>query len=756
VLLAAIALAAGLLAAPAAQAAPVRAERAVAAAPASRSAQFQRSCAEPIPGRSSCFALRRTDVVEPVGMQAAAVRPADVSPNVVPAGLGPSSLQSAYNLPSATAGAGQTVAVINAHNHPNAEADLAVYRAQYGLPACTTANGCFRKVNQNGLASPLPSNSSSWSDEISLDLDMVSATCPNCNILLVEAANSSNSNLYAAVNRAVTMGAKFISNSWGNHEYASETTDESVFNHPGVAITASTGDDGTGSQYPATSRFVTAVGGTSLVTAANSRGWAETAWSGAGSGCSSYISKPVWQTVSTGCANRAEADVSAVADPATGVAVYQTYGANGWTVYGGTSVASPIIASIYALAGAPAATDAPASFPYASSGSLNDVTIGTNGLCGAPLCTAGTGWDGPTGLGTPNGTAAFAAPATPPTPTPTPTPTPAPNTVSVTNPGAQTATVGTAFSLQIAASDSAPSQTLTFTATGLPAGLSISSAGLITGTPTTAGTFSTTVTATDSTNATGSATFSTTVSAPPNTVAVTNPGEQTATVGTAFSLQIAATDSSSTETLAFTATGLPAGLSITPAGLISGTPTTAGTFSTTVTATDSTSVTGTATFSITVSTPVPVCTGTQLLGNPGFETGTVAPWTTSTGVITSSTAQTAHTGSYYAWLDGYGSSHTDTLSQSVTIPAACTGTTLSFWLKISTAETTSSIFDTMTVKIGSTTLATYSNADHAGYLQKTFSLAAYAGQTVTLTFTGVEDASLQTSFLLDDTAITTS
>jgi subtilase family serine protease len=174
-----------------------------------------------------------------------------------------------------------------------------------------------------------------------------------------------------------------------------------------VAITASSGDSGYGASYPATSKYITAVGGTHLVTSSTTRGWTETAWSGAGSGCSSYETKPTWQTVTTGCSKRAEADVSAVADPATGVAVYQTYGASGWVVYGGTSVASPIIASVYALAGTPATGSYPVSLAYSNTASLNDVTSGSNGSCGAPLCTAGTGWDGPTGLGTPKGIGAF-------------------------------------------------------------------------------------------------------------------------------------------------------------------------------------------------------------------------------------------------------------------------------------------------------------------------------------------------------------
>ena len=330
-------------------------------------------------------------------------------PALVPSGYGPADLQSAYKLPSSTRGAGQTVAIVDAYNDPTAEADLAVYRSTYGLPACTTANGCFRKVNQSGQASPLPRTDTGWAGEISLDVDMVSAICPNCNILLVEANNPNTGNLGTAVNTAVNLGAKFVSNSYGGPEDGSENSDDSLyFNHPGVVITASTGDNGFGVSYPASGKGVTAVGGTSLTRDTSTRGWSETVWNGAGSGCSGSVAKPAFQVgLNTGCGKRAEADVAAVADPQTGVAVYQTFGASGWAVYGGTSAASPIIASVYALAGNPGATDSPNSYPYAHTTALNDVTTGSNGNCGAPLCTAGVGYDGPTGLGTPQGTVAF-------------------------------------------------------------------------------------------------------------------------------------------------------------------------------------------------------------------------------------------------------------------------------------------------------------------------------------------------------------
>ncbi|WP_308012136.1 putative Ig domain-containing protein [Actinacidiphila acidipaludis] len=245
-----------------------------------------------------------------------------------------------------------------------------------------------------------------------------------------------------------------------------------------------------------------------------------------------------------------------------------------------------------------------------------------------------------------------------------------------------------------------------------------------------------------------------------NTVTVTSPGNQSTVVNTAVSLQIHASDSASGQTLTYSATGLPAGLSINSStGLISGTPTATGTSSVTVTAKDTTNATGSTSFSWTVGTSGGGgCTASQLLGNPGFETGSAAPWTASTGVVDNSTGEPAHSGSWKAWMDGYGTTHTDTLSQSVTIPATCTSASLSFYLHIDTAETTTtSAYDKLTVAAGSTTLATYSNLNHnTGYAQKTVNLSSYIGQTVTLKFTGAEDSSLQTSFVIDDTAVNVS
>ncbi len=360
----------------------------------------QELCGAPAPGQMQCLAVRRTDVSQPAALVS---QPSVATPLATPAGYGPPELVSAYALDT-TLGSGQTVAVVDAYDNPSAESELAVYRSQYGLPACTTANGCFRKVNQAGASSPMPAANAGWAGEIALDVDMVSAVCPQCNILLVEANSSYTSDLGAAVDMAVALGAKFVSNSYGGGDFGGQA---SHFDHPGVAITASTGDNGYGVSFPASAPTVTAVGGTRLIRSASTRGWAETAWTGAGSGCSGVFGKPAIQNlVPTGCANRAVADVSAVADPNTGVAVYH----GGWGVYGGTSASAPIVAAVYALAGTPGASDYPNTYPYQHSDSLNDVTAGSNGSCGATaLCTARAGWDGPTGLGTPAGADAFSA-----------------------------------------------------------------------------------------------------------------------------------------------------------------------------------------------------------------------------------------------------------------------------------------------------------------------------------------------------------
>jgi subtilase family serine protease len=554
----AVALAVGALVVPA----TVTAGTALASPGASSAHRHQRVCPAATGHLASCHAIVDLDAVTPNAAGA------------TPGGYGPADLQAAYSLPSTTAGSGPTVAVVDAYDLPTAQSDLNTYRAQYGLPACGT--GCFSKVSQTGSATALPPANASWGQEIALDLDMVSAACPNCKILLVEASSTQLSDLGTAVNTAVKLGAVAVSNSYGGSEAAQDTTyDTSYYNHPGVAITASSGDSGYGVQYPAASQYVTAVGGTSLNRdTTTARGFTEAAWSGAGSGCSAYDPKPVWQH-DTGCTRRTVADVSAVADPNTGVAVYDSTPSgtqSGWLVFGGTSVAAPLVAGIYALGGSP--TSSPASLPYNNPTALQDVATGSNGACGTYLCNAVTGYDGPTGLGTPHGTTAFKAGTT--------TPPPAPVTQ-------------------------------------------------------------------------------------------------------------------------------------------------------------------------------------QLLGNPGFETGTAAPWSVTAGVIDNSTGQPAHAGSWKAWLDGYGSTHTDTLAQTITIPAGTTSASLAYWLHIDTAETTTTRGnDTLTLQLlnsaGSvlSTPARYSKLNRAaGYTQHTLDLSAYRGQTITLKFTGTENSTAQTSFVLDDITLTT-
>lgn len=357
------------------------------------------SCATPEPGYAACHALVNSDPSGHALSQAEAQE----------AGLRPfmaADLQSAYKLPSARLGARQTIAIVVAFDNPNAEADLAVYRAANDLPPCTTDNGCFRKVNQRGESTP-PATSADWGVETSLDLDMVSASCPNCGLLLVEADDNTIANLALSVDTAVALGASVVSNSYGAAEYNGELAEAGThFDHPGTAILASSGDGGFGPAVPAALSTVVAVGGTSLFRDSNARGWTEQAWKGAGSGCSAYVAKPSWQK-DRACGHRSVADVAAVADPVTPVAIYDTFGYDGWLTAGGTSAAAPLVAGVYGLAGNASRIN-PGQYLYSHASSLFDVTVGANGSCGGSyLCTAVKGFDGPTGLGTPNGIGAF-------------------------------------------------------------------------------------------------------------------------------------------------------------------------------------------------------------------------------------------------------------------------------------------------------------------------------------------------------------
>ncbi|MDE2149773.1 MAG: S53 family peptidase [Gammaproteobacteria bacterium] len=322
-----------------------------------------------------------------------------------PSGYGPPDLRDAYKI-TGSGSSSTIIAIVDAFDYPGAENDLAVYRSQFGLPACTTANGCFQRLDQNGGTNYPSRSNTGWNQEAALDLDMASAMCPNCKLILVEADTNSLANLATAVNTAASIpGVHVVSNSYGGGESGTQTFELS-YTHAGIAITASSGDSGFGVEFPASSPHVTAVGGTSLTRANNTRGWSETAWSGAGSGCSTVYTKPSWQ-LDTGCAMRTVADVSAIADPNTGVAVYAPVRKNksGWLVFGGTSVGAPLIGGVYAVNGG---TVTFGSDPYANTGALFDVVSGSNGSCGGSyLCTAGPGYDGPTGLGTPDGSSAF-------------------------------------------------------------------------------------------------------------------------------------------------------------------------------------------------------------------------------------------------------------------------------------------------------------------------------------------------------------
>jgi subtilase family serine protease len=367
-------------------------------APAATSSQVP-VCKRAPSGRVGCFAIR-LDRYSGGRLQHASG----------PVGYGPDDLRSAYALPDPPAGAGMTVAVVDAYDDPRAAQDLATYRAAFGLPACTTGSGCFRKVDQSGGHS-YPAADPGWAQEVSLDLDMVSAVCPACHILLVEATSSSQANLGAAVNTAVRLGADAVSNSYGGPD-ASDRTYGRYYHHPGVAITASTGDSGYGVSYPASSQWVTAVGGTTLRRSTTARrGWSEGVWNGAGSGCST-LKTVSWQPkTTTGCSGRAVADIAAVANPATGVAVYDSYSyesSSGWLTFGGTSAAAPIIAGVFALAGNTADVDDGSYVWLHHRGGVNDVTSGNNGTCPTTRwCTAHYGWDGPTGWGTAKGITAF-------------------------------------------------------------------------------------------------------------------------------------------------------------------------------------------------------------------------------------------------------------------------------------------------------------------------------------------------------------
>jgi hypothetical protein len=383
-----------------------------AAPAAARSPALKAACGSVRPGHERCFAL-----YAPQSAVNAAIAAGLRSRAATPSGWGAKDIESAYKLP-VSRNSHQTVAVVDAYRTPGVAAYLNVYRRQYGLSACTTATGCLRVVNQAGKASPLPASGTGtgWPIETTLDVDMVSAACPHCKILLVEADSDSAASLATAEDTAARLGAQVISNSYGEPESGQAQSLAPAYRHPGHTIVVASGDSGfEPTNFPASLATVTAVGGTELARADSRRGWTERVWNAdggaGGSGCSAYVPKPSWQH-DRHCAMRTVADVSAVA---WNVPIYEkTYG--GWLTIGGTSAAAPLIAGIYGLAGN-AARITPG-YEYRHAGSLFDVTAGGNVIteggvvisdsCGGDyLCKAKKGYDGPTGLGTPDGTGAF-------------------------------------------------------------------------------------------------------------------------------------------------------------------------------------------------------------------------------------------------------------------------------------------------------------------------------------------------------------
>ena len=502
----------GVLSAPAIASAANHAPRQAAVTRPALPAGERYACAAAPVGRMTCMAIIRTTAGS--GFAALAGNPA------AQGALTPKDLRSAYKLTTASPnnGKGRVVAIVDAFNDPHAAADLRVYRSHFHLPPCTTSNGCLRILNQKGKSSPLPRANRGWAVEESLDLDMVSAICPRCHITLIEATNSNDKNLGIAENTAIARGAKYVSNSWGNAEFQNENSLNRFFNHPGHVIVFASGDFGFGfgPTYPASLQYVTSVGGTTLLHASNGRGWTESVWGertgdrrlgGTGSGCSQIQAKPSWQRADvnfTGaCVDRTQNDVSADANPRTGVIIYDTFTPPGVPpgalVVGGTSAATPIITATYAIAGSPVRNTYPAEYMYLKQSRLFDVTSGVNGICAGRtyLCQGLPGFDGPTGLGTPNGTAAFTIrPVT---------------RVTLVDPGTQHGTTTSPLSIKIIGLDTRKVSSLVYSATGLPPSVNIASVphstdGLISGTPTATGTFNVTVTAKDG-SATGTTHF---------------------------------------------------------------------------------------------------------------------------------------------------------------------------------------------------------------------------------------------------------
>lgn len=492
IILAGPVLAAAFVAVPAASAGVAHA-RVAASATVVNYAVAKPVCKAPKPGHAACFAMRLVRVKKgtpgarpyelaggALPSRVAAGRAATIGPA---GGLTPVDLATAYGFSSTTSGSGQTVAIVDAYNDPDIDADLQTFDTQYGLATCSTSDRCLRVVNETGGSTLPPNDTTGWSMEESLDVETVHSVCENCKILLVEAKTESSADLEAAVKEAVALHATEISNSYGSPEAGSTAKDEAAYNHRGVVITAATGDDGyyafdlLASQgvinqpyEPASFNSVVAVGGTSLFLSQTGTRQSESVWNdngvqdiwetvtglalgAGGGGCSTLVRAQGWQThlrhwSATACGtHRLDADIAADADPFTGFDVYDSFNCGsscttGWSTVGGTSLSSPIIAGMFALAGGSHGVAYPALTLYGHLGgsSLYDVTSGGNGYCdgegaaecgdpntlgegvldcdypangtvpsaGDLACDAAPGFDGPSGVGAPRGLGAFA------------------------------------------------------------------------------------------------------------------------------------------------------------------------------------------------------------------------------------------------------------------------------------------------------------------------------------------------------------
>ncbi|MGH9747635.1 MAG: S53 family peptidase [Candidatus Acidiferrales bacterium] len=358
-----------------------------------------------------------SESTEPITFMRAPYRLHPQATTSSPNGFTPSQIRHAYGFDQISSqGAGQIIGIVDAYDDPSAESDLGVFNQQYGLPACTSSNGCFRKIYSG---SKRPAGNANWSLEISLDIEWAHAIAPKATILLVEASSNSLSDLLAGVDAAVRNGASVVSMSWTVGEFKSEANQDNHFVSSGVTFFAASGDAGTGATYPAASPDVVGVGGTALVLDVNGNYQSEIAWSGSGGGLSLYEREPMFQSL-LGIPNntrgyRGAPDVSYNANPGTGFAVYDSValgGAKGWFRVGGTSAGSPQWAALVAIANSMRVANRKARLSGANtqlyalsksspSANFHPVTIGTNGACGT-VCNAGAGYDYVTGIGTPS------------------------------------------------------------------------------------------------------------------------------------------------------------------------------------------------------------------------------------------------------------------------------------------------------------------------------------------------------------------